>query len=96
MSVDGEEGEAARGRGEMRLRENAEDRPATAAAAVRAAPRKKRDMAGTSGGQEVSLDSGDVSAYIELPLGTVLSCSAEMDSRQRGQRRDRRVRGHIL
>ena len=94
MSVDGEEGEAARGRGEMRLRENAEDRPATAAAAVRAAPRKKRDMAGTSGGQEVSLDSG--SASIELPLGTVLSCSAEMDSRQREQRRDRRVRGHIL
>jgi hypothetical protein len=62
MGVDGEEGEAASGRDEVRLRENAEDRPATAAAAVRAAPWKKRDMAGRSGGQELGLDSGVVSA----------------------------------
>ena len=54
MGVDGEEeGEAESGRGEERLCKNAEDRPATAAAAVRAAPRKKRDMAGARGGEEV-------------------------------------------
>jgi hypothetical protein len=64
MGVAGEEeGEAESGRGEETLCENVEDRPATAAAAVRAAPRKKRDMSGTSGGQdEVGLDYGVVSA----------------------------------
>jgi hypothetical protein len=47
-----EEGEAESGIGDDRFHENAEDRP-PAAAVVRAALRKKRDMAGARGGEEV-------------------------------------------
>jgi len=64
MDVDGEEeGETESGRGEERFCENAEDRTAVAHAVVRAVLRKKRDMAGTSEGQdEVGLDSGVILA----------------------------------
>jgi len=49
-----EEGEVESGMGDDSFHESAEGRPPTAAA-VRAAPRKKRDMAGTGarGGEEV-------------------------------------------